>query len=766
MAYNLLFLFGKLIQKIFFGNLRDAEIQNLSDRLLTYVLFKIVFVGAVMEPDLKELLIWTSWFSILGFLKIFTLLTRDRFEYLNTFSPHTHPTIHVRMLTLLVLILFSDLAWFALCVKLFFEAGISVLLLLNFECFTIYMDTVQTLVKYAIHLLDLARSPTDGVWEQRGQYIYYTEFATDSFVLAGTLGHYMHILYLHGLSVTLLDAVLFMHMRIVFNNLRVKIIAYRNYRQLAENMNHRYPSVSAEDLQQYNDDCAICREVMVSAKKLPCGHIFHHSCLRSWLEQHHSCPTCRHSLIDQPQQQQAQQAQQPQQPQQPHPAMPTMTMQFQQPFIPQGHLPRNDQLPPNIPGPHDLPMHPGGNQNPNQNHPLLRFSSDRWLGWLPSFSVEVVRRQGMLGMHPHHPAWGFPAPPEMVRAVQEIFPSIPPNVIAQDLAITHSVEQTTENILEGRVTVPPAGSVNILPPTPYPSPAQPSPVIPDTQPPRNIDMQPPRSSEAQDPSDHYNTNTNINTNPINTIPINTNNNTTTTTTSTASSDNNNNNTETSASTGPSGLPSALTKYSDTFASSAQDRKQSLQARKQAMLEAARKHFLESKSPATQDTPQTHPPPHSHPSPLSHSHPHPSPQPHHSVPPPRPHSPPQPHSLPHTFIQPHSPPQSPAISHPPAHPSPHPSTPPQPRPLSPSSSSSSSLPPPSSSLPPPSSSSSPSSPQPIPLSPPQSTSPTNPLPKPQDQEPSPVERRRLLLEAAQRRHSATSHNNTSSSSSSS
>ncbi len=37
--------------------------------------------------------------------------------------------------------------------------------------------------------------------------IYYTEFATDSLVLAGTLGHYMHILYLHGLSVTLLDAV-------------------------------------------------------------------------------------------------------------------------------------------------------------------------------------------------------------------------------------------------------------------------------------------------------------------------------------------------------------------------------------------------------------------------------------------------------------------------------------------------------------------------------------------------------------------------------
>jgi autocrine motility factor receptor len=378
MAYNLLFLFGKLVQKVFFGNLRDAEIQNLSDRLLTYVLFKIVFVGAVMEPDLKNLLIWTSWFSILGFLKIFTLLTRDRFEYLNTFSPHTHPTIHVRMLSLLVIILFSDLAWFAVCVALFFEAGLSVLLLLNFECFTVFLDTVQTCVKYAIHLHDLARPPERGVWEQRGQYIYYTEFATDSLVLAGTLFHYIHILYLHGLSVTLLDAVLFMHMRIVFNNLRVKLIAYRNYRQLAENMNHRYPSVSPEDLQQYNDDCAICREVMVSAKKLPCGHIFHHSCLRSWLEQHHSCPTCRHSLIEQPQQPQQQQQQQ----------QGAQNMFPNHPFANYPGAPRGDQLPPTLAGPHMHP--PGANQNPNQNHSLLRFSNDRWFAWLPSFSVEVL----------------------------------------------------------------------------------------------------------------------------------------------------------------------------------------------------------------------------------------------------------------------------------------------------------------------------------------------------------------------------------------
>ena len=42
------------------------------------------------------------------------------------------------------------------------------------------------------------------------------------------------------------------------------------------------------------DQCAICWDEMESARKLPCGHLFHSPCLRSWLEQDTSCPTCRY----------------------------------------------------------------------------------------------------------------------------------------------------------------------------------------------------------------------------------------------------------------------------------------------------------------------------------------------------------------------------------------------------------------------------------------------------------------------------------------
>lgn len=140
------------------------------------------------------------------------------------------------------------------------------------QCFTLLLDTLQTLVKYIIHLVDLKHQ---GVWEQRGTYIYYTEFFTDTLILAATLGHYIHIFALHGISLTLIDAVLFLHMRMVFNNLRSKIVQYRNYRKMAQNMRERYQDVPADELARLDDVCAVCHDKMETAKKLPCNHIFH-----------------------------------------------------------------------------------------------------------------------------------------------------------------------------------------------------------------------------------------------------------------------------------------------------------------------------------------------------------------------------------------------------------------------------------------------------------------------------------------------------------
>ncbi|KAF9964054.1 hypothetical protein BGZ70_006997 [Mortierella alpina] len=275
MAFCLAFLAGRLFLRTFFGDLRVIERQHMYDRALNFLLFKVVFVGAILEPRWEELLIWTAWFTILGFLRVFSMLCRDRFEYL-TVSPSIPLRVHVKILTMLTMILVSNIAWFVLCISVFR----SMLLLLSFECFTLLLDTVQTLVKYIIHLGDLSPNTLQPVLTP----------LPPPFLPS-------HVQYLHGISFTLIDAVLFLNIRSVFNNLRKKLASHQAYRQALSNMQALYPSATEKELADYSDDCAICRDSMSSAKILPCGHIFHLFCIRSWLEHHSSCPTCRRSLV-------------------------------------------------------------------------------------------------------------------------------------------------------------------------------------------------------------------------------------------------------------------------------------------------------------------------------------------------------------------------------------------------------------------------------------------------------------------------------------
>lgn len=79
------------------------------------------------------------------------------------------------------------------------------------------------------------------------------------------------------------------------------------YRKAVEDMN-KYPDATQDELSR-EDTCIICREDMrpwdpsngaverVRPKKLPCGHILHFGCLKSWLERQQVCPTCRSPVV-------------------------------------------------------------------------------------------------------------------------------------------------------------------------------------------------------------------------------------------------------------------------------------------------------------------------------------------------------------------------------------------------------------------------------------------------------------------------------------
>lgn len=89
-----------------------------------------------------------------------------------------------------------------------------------------------------------------------------------------------------------------------------RLRAMHRYQTATRNMDQRYPNATEAELHAMTDrTCIICREEMAlpaprppdqpnavegpntTPKKLPCGHIFHFYCLRSWLERQQSCPT-------------------------------------------------------------------------------------------------------------------------------------------------------------------------------------------------------------------------------------------------------------------------------------------------------------------------------------------------------------------------------------------------------------------------------------------------------------------------------------------
>ncbi|KAI2471866.1 hypothetical protein F4781DRAFT_385316 [Annulohypoxylon bovei var. microspora] len=136
-------------------------------------------------------------------------------------------------------------------------------------------------------------------WESKGQWVLSLDLFTD-FVKLGIYSAFFAILMMfYGLPIHIMRD-LFLTARSFVKRLK----ALMQYRKALQGMNH-YPDATVEELAR-EDTCIICREDMqpwdpsaVGAverfrpKRLPCGHILHFGCLRSWLERQQVCPTCR-----------------------------------------------------------------------------------------------------------------------------------------------------------------------------------------------------------------------------------------------------------------------------------------------------------------------------------------------------------------------------------------------------------------------------------------------------------------------------------------
>ncbi|KAF5670174.1 e3 ubiquitin ligase synoviolin [Fusarium denticulatum] len=137
-------------------------------------------------------------------------------------------------------------------------------------------------------------------WSAKGEFVLWLDLITDLVKLGIYIVFFFMLLAFYGLPIHIMRD-LFMTARDFIKRLG----ALLRYRKAIQEMN-RYPDATQEELER-EDTCIICREEMrpwdlennpgamdrIRPKKLPCGHILHLGCLKSWLERQQACPTCR-----------------------------------------------------------------------------------------------------------------------------------------------------------------------------------------------------------------------------------------------------------------------------------------------------------------------------------------------------------------------------------------------------------------------------------------------------------------------------------------
>ncbi|GLG99150.1 E3 ubiquitin-protein ligase HRD1 [Gryllus bimaculatus] len=288
-AFILVILMGKLMRKVFFGQLRAAEFEHLMERSW-YAVTETCLAFTVFRDDFSPKFI--ALFTLLLFLKSFHWLAEDRVDYMER-SPVISWLFHIRVLSLLLMLGFLDTHFVCHAYQSTVTKGASVQLVFGFEYAILLTIIVNILIKYALHTVDLN---SENPWENKAVFLLYTELVMGFFKVLLYLAFVVIMVRIYTLPLFAL--------RPMYYTMRAFKKAFNDVilsRRAIHNMNTLYPDATPEELAAADNVCIICREEMVTAsKKLPCNHIFHTSCLRSWFQRQQTCPTCRLNILRTP----------------------------------------------------------------------------------------------------------------------------------------------------------------------------------------------------------------------------------------------------------------------------------------------------------------------------------------------------------------------------------------------------------------------------------------------------------------------------------
>lgn len=242
-----------------------------------------VFAASLYRHELTRL--FAAFVTVLLVVKCLHIYTSNRMDLLEK-NPLMPRIQHIRHLCLMFGLFILDIHLIFECVKYHSVAkSRSMLGMFAFEFIIRLIEVVSLFTRYIFHTIDIR---CEGRWNEKGSYTYCNELIahSSSLLVYFALFAYLSTHQAFPLYVVLEFSSTFSRFRRCLNN-------FLRYRRVVMMMNEIFADATEQDLNAENKICSICHDDMECAKKLDCGHVFHKSCLQSWLKLQLICPVCR-----------------------------------------------------------------------------------------------------------------------------------------------------------------------------------------------------------------------------------------------------------------------------------------------------------------------------------------------------------------------------------------------------------------------------------------------------------------------------------------
>lgn len=293
----LTYFLGKLLIRILLGNIKEQENQMCQKKVFFYSITMLALFAAIRDiPIYVNTLVWSVCFSFLGLIRCLSWLGQSRIDYLVPFLSSANLTTHIKLIILLTLVVLSSLLS-ALSLYCFDSFPFIFSLFLANDIVQIFLETMSTIVKYALSTIDHKRG---GPMEDSGSLsaiLFYLHCCSKMLVKLVEFCAFCYIFYIRAFSFTIYDAFLFLHLKTVCSDIFSEVRSLQSYYGITSTIEERFPNMTAEQLESYRPNCSICLSPLDEGKMLPCGHALHAPCLRTLLQSHDRCPLCRISLV-------------------------------------------------------------------------------------------------------------------------------------------------------------------------------------------------------------------------------------------------------------------------------------------------------------------------------------------------------------------------------------------------------------------------------------------------------------------------------------